>query len=203
MKKDVKNKRYKKFVAKPEYATAEEYAEEERLYNACKKPVKIGWMIYGLAATMYLSTGIFAKNAVDKIPQKPPIEETLSSYTEQYNDFIIETQKEALDRFTNGDISADEYQYIIDQTSDEKNFEQFLRNLEEDEYVQKVIADYDKYAEQMNSIGKKYSALSITSLSSLLVATLILAKYRFREMDIEEVRKKRAELPVFEEEQMK
>ena len=45
----------------------------------------------------------------------------------------------------------------------------------------------------MNSIGQKYSVLSITSLSSLLVATLILGKYRFREMDIEEARKKRAE----------
>ena len=104
---------------------------------------------------------------------------------------------------TSGEITVDEYQYIMDTTSDEKNFEKFLRNLEDDEYVQKVIADYDEYAEQMNSIGMKYSVLSATSLSSLLVATLILAKYRFREMDIEDVRKKREELPVYEEEQTK
>ena len=45
----------------------------------------------------------------------------------------------------------------------------------------------------MDSIGKKYSALTITSLGSLMVATLILAKYRTREMEIEENRKKREE----------
>lgn len=202
MKKD-RNKRVKKFVPKVVYENPEDYAEEQRLYDECKKPVKIGWMIYGLAATMYLTTGLAASNAVAKIPEKPPIEESLSGYTEEYNDFVAETQREALDRMTNGEITAEEYQYIINTTSDEKSFERFLRGLEDDEYVQNVIAEYDKYAEQMNSIGMKYSALSITSLSSLLIATLILAKYRFREMEIEDVRKKRDELPIFEEEQMK
>ena len=202
MKRD-KNKRVKKFVPKVVYENPEDYAEEQRLYDECKKPVQIGWMIYGLAATMYLTTGLAAQNAVNKIPEKPPIEETLSGYTEQYNDFVADAQKEAFDKMTSGEITVDEYQYIMDTTSDEKNFEKFLRNLEDDEYVQKVIADYDEYAEQMNSIGMKYSVLSVTSLSSLLVATLILAKYRFREMDIEDVRKKREELPVYEEEQTK
>jgi hypothetical protein len=74
-----------------------------------------------------------------------------------------------------------------------------LRTLENDKEVQKVIQDYDAYADKMNKIGKAYSGISITSLSSLLVATIILAKYRFREMDIEEARKKRAGAPVFEE----
>ena len=35
--------------------------------------------------------------------------------------------------------------------------------------------------------------MSIAGLSSLMVATLVLAKYRTREMEIEENRKKRAE----------
>ena len=176
--------------------TPEELAEEEKKYQACKKPVQIGWAIYAFAATLYLCTGLFTKMAVDKIPQKAPIADALSEYKQsaEYNDFITETQKTALDKLTSGEITIDEYNYIIETTKDDKTFEEFLRTLENDKRVQRTISEYDSYEDAMNSIGQKYSALSITALSSLMVATLILAKYRFREMDIEEARKKRAEL---------
>lgn len=192
----MKKKRVKK--AKEEVIrqlTPEELAEEERKYQACKKPVKIGWMIYVFAATLYICTGLFAQRAVDRVPKKPEIVDALHDYkeTEKYNDFLAETQRAALDRLTAGEITVEEYQYIIETTKDDKNFEKFLRTLEDDKKVQQVIKEYDDYADAMNSIGQKYSALTITSLSSLLVATLVLAKYRFREMDIEEARKKRAE----------
>ena len=181
--------------------TPEELEQEEKMYQACKKPVQIGWAIYAFAATLYLCSGIFAKAAVDKIPQKPEPADALSEYREsdEYNQFIRETQNEALDKMMAGEISYEEYDEVVKTLSSDKKFEEFLRTLEDDKEVQKVIADYDKYADQMNEIGKKYSALQITSLSSLLIATIILAKYRFREMDIEEKRKKRAELDVFEE----
>ncbi len=173
----------------------EELAEEERLYQACKKPISIAWAIYAFAATLYLATGIFAKSAVDKIPQKPEITDSLSHYkhSEQYNDYVTAAQNEALSQFLNGEISYEEYQTVIDTISNEKTFEEFLRSLENDKFVQKTIAEYDKYADQVNDISKKYSVLTITALSSLLVSTIILAKYRFREMDIEEKRKKRAD----------
>ena len=173
----------------------DELAEEERLYAACKKPIKVAWAIYAVAATLYISTGLFANSAVKQIPQKPPITESLESYkySENYNDFVSAAQNEALNQFLAGEISLEDYQYVVDTISDDKKFEEFLRGLENDEFVQQTIADYDKYADQINEIGKKYSALTITALSSLLVSTIILAKYRFREMDIEDARKKRAE----------
>ena len=175
--------------------SAQELIEEEKKYQACKKPVKIGWTIYAFAATLYLCSGFFASRAAARIPEKKPITESLSGYREsdEYNDFIRETQMTALDKLTNGEITLDEYEYIIETTKDDKKFEEFLRSLEDNKYVQKTIEEYDDYKDAMNSIGQKYSALSITALSSLLVATLILGKYRFREMDIEEARKKRAE----------
>lgn len=181
--------------------TPEELEKEEQMYQACKKPVQIGWAIYAFAATLYLATGIFAKAAVDRVPVKPEPADALSEYREsdEYNEFIRETQYEALDKLTAGEISLEEYNDVIETISSDKKFEEFLRTLEDDKEVQRVIADYDKYAEQMNEIGKKYSACQITSLSSLLIATIILAKYRFREMDIEEKRKKRAEQNVFDE----
>ena len=140
--------------------------------------------------------------AVDKVPTKPEPADALSEYreTDEYNQFIRETQNEALDKLVAGEISYEEYDDVVKTLSSDKKFEEFLRTLEDDKEVQKVLADYDQYAEQMNKIGKTYSAMQITSLSSLLIATIILAKYRFREMDIEEKRKKRAEeLGVFEE----
>ena len=173
----------------------EELVEEERLYAACKKPIKVAWAIYAAAATLYISTGLFANSAIKQIPPKPPITESLESYkyNENYNDFVSAAQNEALNQFLAGEISLEDYQYVVDTISDDKKFEEFLRGLENDEFVQQTIADYDKYADQVNEIGKKYSALTITALSSLLVSTIILAKYRSREMDIEDARKKRAE----------
>ena len=189
-----KNKKEKK---EPEVRplTPEELEAEEKRYQACKKPVQVGWAIYAFAATLYLCSGFFASRAAARIPEKKPITESLSGYreSEEYNDFIRETQMTALDKLTNGEITLDEYEYIIETTKDDKKFEEFLRSLEDNKYVQKTIEEYDDYKDAMNSIGQKYSALSITALSSLLVATLILGKYRFREMDIEEARKKRAE----------
>lgn len=187
----------KKEKKKPEVRalSAQELCEEEKKYQACKKPIKIGWAIYAFAATLYLCNGLFASKAAANIPEKKPIVETLSGYREsdEYNEFIRETQMTALDRLMAGEITPDEYDYIIETTKDDKKFEEFLRGLEDNKYVQKTIEEYDDYKDAMNSIGQKYSALSITALSSLLVATLILAKYRFREMDIEEARKKRDE----------
>ena len=190
----MKNKKEKK---EPEVhmLSAQELCEEERKYQACKTPIKIGWSIYAFAATLYLCTGLFTSAAVKQIPEKRPIAESLAEYREsaEYNDFLAETQKDATDKLVNGEITVDEYNYIIETTSSDKKFEEFLRSLEDDKRVQNVIAEYDDYRDAMNSIGQKHSILSLTSLSSLLVATLILAKYRFREMDIEEARKKRDE----------
>ena len=130
-----------------------------------------------------------------KIPQKDPLSKTLKEYknSQQYTDYISAIQNEALNQLTNGEITIDEYKYIIETCSSDKKFEEFLRTIENDEYVQAVIKDYDENQEQINTIGKKYSALTITALSSLMVSTLILAKYRFKEMDIEDARKKREE----------
>lgn len=175
--------------------TREELDEEEKRYQACKAPIQIGWGIYAFAATLYLCAGLFTRMAVDKIPEKPPITDTLSGYrqTQEYNDFISEIQKTATDQLVAGEISVEEFEFIIDKTSSDEKFEEFLRSIEDDPKVQKVIAEYDDYKEELNVIGKKYSVLSIAGLSSLMVATLVLAKYRTREMEIEENRKKRAE----------
>lgn len=181
--------------------TPEELAEEEKRYQACKTPVKIGWGIYAVAAALYLSAGLFTQMAVNNVPEKPEPADALSGYreTDEYNQFVRETQNEALNKMMAGEISVEEYEEVVKTISDDKTFEKFLRTLENDKEVQKVIQDYDAYADKMNKIGKAYSGISITSLSSLLVATIILAKYRSREMDIEEARKKRAGAPVFEE----
>ena len=173
----------------------EELAEEERMYQACKKPVKLGWTIYAIAAALYLFNGLFAKYQMDKIPIKQPLADELSSYkeTQAYNDYITEIQKEAAVKLTRGEISIDEYNYIIETTKNNSTFEEFLRSLEDDKNVQQTIAKYDEYADDLERIGKTYSGLSIASLSSILIASLILGKYRFREMDIEEKRQKRVE----------
>lgn len=188
-------KKNKKEEPKVHELTPEELAEEERKYQACKKPVKIGWSIFIIAAAIYLFNSLYAMNAMNHIPIKRPLAEELSSYkdSQAYNDYITEIQKEALDMFTRNEITIDEYEYIIKTTKDNKTFEEFLRTLEDDKHVQETIAKYDEYADDINRIGKTYSGLSITSLSSILVASLILGKYRFREMDIEEKRKQRAE----------
>lgn len=191
MKKDKKRKE------QPEIRqlTPEELAEEERKYQACKKPVKIGWHIYGFAALAYILNGIFTQSAVAQIPQQQPLSYQLNEYKHEaaYTDFIAEAQKDALKRLENGEITIEEYEYVIETISSDKKFEEFLRTLKDNEYVQEKIAEYDEYTKQVNNIGKKYRALSLTSLGSLVVGTIILGKYRFREMDIEEARKKRNE----------
>ena len=187
----------KKIKQEPEIRqlTREELEQEEREYQACKRPIQIGWGIYAFAATLYLCAGLFTRMAVDKIPEKAPIVETLSGYkqTQEYNDFISEIQKNATDQLVAGQISVDEFEFIIEKTSSDEKFEEFLRSIEDDKKVQRVIAEYDDYQSALNSIGQKYSVLSIAGLSSLMVATLVLAKYRGREMKIEEDRKKRAD----------
>ena len=175
--------------------TPEELIEEERIYQACKKPIKVGWAIYAIAAAIYLFNGLFAKYQMDKIPIKKPLTDELSGYkdSQSYNDYVTEIQKDAVDKLTRGEISIDEYNFIIETTKDNKTFEEFLRSLEDDKHVQQIIAKHDEYADEIDRIGKTYSGLSIASLSSILVASLILGKYRFREMDIEEKRQKRVE----------
>ncbi len=175
--------------------TPEELIAEENKYQACKKPIKLGWTIYAIAAAIYLFNGLFAQYQMNQIPIKKPLTDELSGYkdTQAYNDYITEIQKDAINKLTRGEISIDEYNYIIETTKNNKTFEEFLRSLEDDKQVQQIIAKHDEYADEIDRIGKTYSGLSIASLSSVLVASLILAKYRFREMDIEDKRKQRAE----------
>lgn len=175
--------------------TPEELIAEENKYQACKKPIKLGWTIYAIAAAIYLFNGLFAQYQMNQIPIKKPLTDELSGYkdTQAYNDYITEIQKDAISKLTRGEISIDEYNYIIETTKNNKTFEEFLRSLEDDKQVQQIIAKHDEYADEIDRIGKTYSGLSIASLSSVLVASLILAKYRFREMDIEDKRKQRVE----------
>ena len=174
--------------------TIEDLAKERRICAECQKPIKLGWAIYGFATLLYILNGIVTNFAVMNIPQELPITDTLKDYkqTEEYTDYIAETQRQATDKLTNGEISIDEYNYIIETLSSNEKFEEFLRLLEDDDVVKQTIAEYDTYAKKMDTAGKVYAGTSIASLSSLLIATLILAKYRFREMDIEDNRKKRA-----------
>lgn len=174
--------------------TPEELAEEERIYQACKKPVKIGWGIFTAATTIYICAGLFTRINLSTIPQVAPPTDTLSEYreTDEYNEFVREAQNEALRLLTNGEITKEEYDQVVSTVSDDKKFEEFLRTLENDERVQKVLENYDKNQEQLRELGRKYSATSIAGLSGLLVASLILGKYRFKEMEIEEAREKRA-----------
>lgn len=189
-----KKKKQEKVEPKVHPVTMKELAEERRVEVACQKPIKIGWAIYGAAAILYLLNGLFTQIAVTMIPQEEPIANQLIDYrySAEYNDFIAETEKDAIDKLTKGEITLDEYNYLIETLSSDEKFEEFLRSIENDKEVQSVIENYDKYAEQIQELGKVYAGLSITALSSTLVATLILAKYRFREMDVEEKRKKRA-----------
>ena len=173
----------------------EELLEEERRYQACKKPVKIGWHIYACATIVYVINMLVASKAIQNLPQERPVVETLNDYraSEEYADFLTSIQKEATDKFTRGEISIEECQHIIETSSSDEKFEEFLRGLENDPRVQRVLADYDEFDKAYRSINSKYRVLALTSLSGILVANVILAKYRFREMDIEDARKKRAE----------
>ena len=201
----MKKKRGKKEEPKVRQLTAEELAEEEKKYQACKKPIRIAWGLYGLAAALYVTTGLVTQLAVDAIPQKLPPAQSLKDYknTQEYNDFVTQAQKEAFKRFEAGEITFEDYEYVAKTVSSDEKFEEFLRDIENDPYIQKTLAEYDEYVKQINSVGKKYSALSIVSLSSILVSTLILAKYRNQEMAIEEDRKKRDEARAMEEHQMR
>ena len=174
--------------------TPVELVEEERVYQACKKPIKIAWGIYTAAAALYLFSGLFTQRALMDIPKLNPPAETLSGYrdTDEYNEFIRDTQHEAIRQLTQGEITKEEYDYITSTISSDEKFEEFLRTLKEDKKVQQVLSNYDENQEQLDILGKKYAATSITGLSGVMVATLILGKYRFKEMEIEENREKRA-----------
>ena len=189
-----KKKKQEKVEPKVHPVTMKELAEERRICKECQKPIKIGWAIYAAAAILYLFNGFATQIAVASIPKEVPIVDQLGDYkySSEYNDYIAETQKEAAFKLSNGEISIDEYNYLIETLSSNEKFEEFLRSIENDKEVQSVIADYDKYEKQIQELGKVYSGLSITALSTTVLATLILAKYRFREMDVEEKRKKRA-----------
>ena len=195
-----KNKKEKQEV---QALTGDELLREELAYLDCKKPIKIGWSIFAAGALAYLLCGLIANAVATTIPKQIHFTETLNNYkcSEKYNDYVTEVQKDAANRLAEGEISLDEYQHIIDTVSSDKKFEEFLRSLKDDPQAMQIIAEYDEYATQMNGIGKAYSATAITSLSAILISTLILAKYRFREMDIEEKRKKRAELSAQSENQ--
>lgn len=175
--------------------TGDELLREELAYLDCKKPIKIGWAIFGVGAIAHFLTGLITGAVISDIPKQAPITDTLNSYRyeEKYNDYVTEIQKDAQNRLIEGEITMDEYNHIIDTVSSDKNFEEFLRSLKDDEHAKQIIAEYDEYAKQMNKIGNVYSTATISSLSAILISTLILAKYRFREMDIEEKRKKRKE----------
>jgi hypothetical protein len=175
--------------------TLEELALEEQRYKACKKPIKITCVIYAFAATLYLCNQLATGAAISKLPEREPIESTLQEYqsSHEYINFKTELQNEAYNKLINGEITTDEYNFALKIIHDDQKFEDFLRTIEDDPEVQQALAEYDDYNNTIRNINKTYSALAITSLSSLLVSTIILAKYRFREMDIEEARKKREE----------
>lgn len=175
--------------------TGDELMREELAYLDCKKPIKIGWILYGTGALAYILSGLIANAVATTIPKQAHFTNTLETYkySKKYTDYVTEIQKDAANRLAEGEISIDEYNHIIDTVSSDKKFEEFLRSLKDDEHAKQIIAEYDEYANEMNKVGKVYSAATISSLGSILIATLILAKYRFREMDIEEARKKRRE----------
>ena len=189
-----KKKKQEEIKASVHPITIADLAEERKQEVKCQNPIKLGWTIYALAAILYILNGLTANLVVDLIPEKAPIVSTLNNYkqTEEYNDYIAETQKQATDKLTNGEITVEEYNFIIETLSSDEKFEEFLRLIDGDEFVKQTITDYDEYKNKMNTVGKAYAGVSIASLSSVLIATLILAKYRMKEMDIEEKRKKRA-----------
>ena len=199
-----KNKKNKKQIEEVRQLTPDELAEEEKKYNACKKPIQIGWAIYAFAASLYIINGFMAHSTAANITKKPTITEELNKYkySEEYTDFITEAQKETLRQLEQGEITVDEFNHIMETISSEEKFEEFLRGLEHDKEAQAVIKEYDEYSKQLDTLGKKYAGVSITALSSLMVSSVILAKYRFREMDIEEARRKRAEALNLNEKEM-
>lgn len=188
----------KKTTKEPEVRklTIQEYMEEEKVYQSCKKPIKIAWGIYAVAATLYLFGGLFAQREALNIPKLTPPAEAFSGYKEsdEYGEFIREAQYEAMRQLQEGEITKEEYSHIVSTISSDEKFEEFLRDLKEDKRVQQALDDYDKTQEQLEVLGKKYAGTSIAGLSGIMVATLILAKYRTKEMDIEENRKKREEI---------
>lgn len=175
--------------------TEAELLEEEKKYQACKKPIRIAWHLFACATILYVFNMIFAKGAYESVPQKKPITEQLDRYREHeaYNDYLTSIQKDATDKLTRGELTVDEYKHILETVKNDENFENFLRGLEDDGTVQKVVEEYDKYEKELATINKRYSAIAIVALSANLVSSLILAKYRLREDSIEEARKKRAE----------
>lgn len=189
-----KKKKQEEIKASVHPITIADLAEERKQEVKCQNPIKLGWTIYAVAAILYILNGLTANLVVDLIPEKAPIVSTLNNYkqTEEYNDYIAETQKQATNKLTNGEITVEEYNFIIETLSSDEKFEEFLRLIDGDEFVKQTITDYDEYKNKMNTVGKAYAGVSIASLSSVLIATLILAKYRMKEMDIEEKRKKRA-----------
>jgi hypothetical protein len=189
-----KKKKQEEIKAGVHPITIADLAEERKQEVKCQNPIKLGWTIYAVAAILYILNGLTANLVVDLIPEKAPIVSTLNNYkqTEEYNDYIAETQKQATNKLTNGEITVEEYNFIIETLSSDEKFEEFLRLIDGDEFVKQTITDYDEYKNKMNTVGKAYAGVSIASLSSVLIATLILAKYRMKEMDIEEKRKKRA-----------
>lgn len=189
-----KKKKQEEIKASVHPITIADLAEERKQEVKCQNPIKLGWTIYAVAAILYILNGLTANLVVDLIPEKAPIVNTLNNYkqTEEYNDYIAETQKQATNKLTNGEITVEEYNFIIETLSSDEKFEEFLRLIDGDEFVKQTITDYDEYKNKMNTVGKAYAGVSIASLSSVLIATLILAKYRMKEMDIEEKRKKRA-----------
>ena len=146
-----KNKKIKKKEQKIRPLTEAELLEEEKRYQACKKPIRIGWAIYTFSATLYLVGGLAANSAAKQIPQKTPIVESLNEYrySEEYSDFITDAQKHTIDSLQKGEITVDEYEHIMSTLSSDEKFEEFLRSLENDKRVQRIISEYDENAKQL------------------------------------------------------
>ncbi len=175
--------------------TKEELLVEEQKYLSSKKWITRGWHLFACASILYFLNGMIGRSAIMNLPQEKPIIEQLDDYrdTEKFNDYMTAVQNEATDRLMRGEITVEEYNYVVETVSSDENFEKFLRSLEDDERVQKVVQNYDKFKQEYVALSRKHSGVSIVALSSLLVSTLILGKHRFREESIEEARKKRAE----------
>ena len=142
-----KKKNQEEIKASVHPITIADLAEERKQEVKCQNPIKLGWTIYAVAAILYILNGLTANLVVDLIPEKAPIVSTLNNYkqTEEYNDYIAETQKQATNKLTNGEITVEEYNFIIETLSSDEKFEEFLRLIDGDEFVKQTITDYDEY----------------------------------------------------------
>ena len=175
--------------------TPAEFAEEERKLQKYKRIIRHLWAIYALTATLHLSNGYFAGEALAQMEQPVVITDKLSQYKhcEEYKDYLTEMRNKVMESYERGEIDDEALVLAIEATASEENFEKFLRTYN-DEFVQETIAYNDELKKQYSKTGATYAGINIACLSSLLVWTIPMAILREKEDTIEENRKKREEL---------